>query len=230
MPLLSVIVPVYNEVKTIRAILEKIHSVGIDKEIIVIDNSSTDGTQRVLQEILRNKELGDIKVIYHSYNQGKGSSVRDGVQQACGQLIVIQDADLEYDPNEYLNLTKPILEGAADLALGVRFSAGHSGLTMHRLGNKLLTGMVNLLFGARLNDYATCYKMAPKEVFIKLGLKSSSFDIDAEIICKALKNKLRIKEVSISYYPRSYAEGKKIRWADGLKAIVSILKYRFTKK
>lgn len=229
MPLLSVIVPVYNEAKTIRQILDKINSVSIDKEIIIVDNGSTDGTQGILQDIFRKKEFFSMRVIYHSYNKGKGSSVREGIQEAAGDIAVIQDANLEYDPKEYVNLIKPILDGQADIVLGARFTGGHGGLLAHRLGNKFLTGLINFLFNAKLNDYATCYKVARKKTFVELNLKSMSFDIEAEIVCKALKYSKRIVEVPIAYYPRSYAEGKKIRWFDGLHAIMSILKYRFFK-
>jgi glycosyltransferase involved in cell wall biosynthesis len=228
MPLLSIVVPVYNEAKTIREILAKIYSVDIDKEIIVIDNFSNDGTQDILQEILKKREFSEIKVIYHSYNKGKGVSVREGIQEASAKLVVVQDADLEYDPKEYFKLMQPILENKADLVLGARFTVGRTGLAMHRLGNKFLTGFLNFMFGSSLNDYATCYKMALKSTFLNFNLKAKSFDIEVEIICKALKNRLRITEVPISYYPRSYTEGKKIRWFDGLHAIASILKYRFT--
>ena len=227
MPLLTIVVPVYNEVNTIRDILLKINSVAIDKEIIVVDNYSTDGTQDVLQEILKKKEFPAIKVIYHSYNKGKGASVREGILAANGELLVIQDADLEYDPQEYLRLMQPILDNKADIVLGVRFAGGHSGLAMHRWGNKFLTGMVNFLFEVRLNDYATCHKMSRRSTFLSLGLKSNNFDIEAEIVSKAIKRRLRLIEVPIAYNPRSYAEGKKIRWFDGLQAIVSILKFYF---
>ncbi len=227
MPQLSVIIPVYNEVKTIREILAKINSVGIDKEIIVVDNYSTDGTRDILQEILKRKEFPAIKVIYHSYNKGKGASVREGIQESSGELVVIQDADLEYNPQEYHLLLKPILENKADVVLGARFASGRMGLAAHRWGNKFLTGMINYLLGVSLNDYATCYKMARKNTFINLGLKSCGFDIEVEIVFKAIKRKLRLAEVPISYYPRSYSEGKKIRWFDGLQAILSILIYRF---
>lgn len=227
MPLLSVVVPVYNEVKTIREILAKINAVGIDKEMIVVDNYSTDGTRDLLQEILNRKEFPAIKVIYHSYNKGKGAAVREGIQEASSELVVIQDADLEYNPQDYLLLMQPILENRADIVLGARFASGYRGLAVHRWGNKFLTGLINSLFGVSLNDYATCYKMARKSTFINLGLKSKSFDIEVEIVSKAIKRKLRLMEVPISYYPRSYAEGKKIRWFDGLQAIVSVLRYRF---
>jgi glycosyltransferase involved in cell wall biosynthesis len=229
MPLLSVIVPVYNEAKTIRQIIDKINSVKIDKEIIVVDNGSTDGTQSILQDVFRNKELFNMRVIYHSFNKGKGASVREGIQEATGDIVIIQDADLEYDPKEYHNLIKPILDGIADIVLGARFLSGHGGLIAHRLGNKFLTELINWLFGANLNDYATCYKVGRKKIFIDLELKSNSFDIESEIVCKAIRYHKRIVEVPIAYYPRSYAEGKKIRWFDGLQAIMSILKYRIFK-
>lgn len=227
--MLSVIVPVYNEAKTIRQILEKINSVDIEKEIIVVDNCSTDGTQNILQDILKKKEVNGIRVMYHSYNKGKGESVKEGIREARGEFVVIQDADLEYDPREYFNLMSALLENKADIVLGARFISGHSGIMLHKLGNKFLTGFLNFMFRSHLNDYATCYKMARRETFLALDLKSKSFEIEVEIICKALKNHLRIIEVPISYYPRSYAEGKKIRWLDGLQAIISILKYRFMK-
>lgn len=226
MPILSVIIPVYNEAETIVKILNKINSINIDKEIIVVDNCSTDGTQDILQNILKKPEFHHIRVIYHSYNKGKGESVKEGIHLASGKFIVIQDADLEYDPIEYLKLLDPLLRNEADLCMGARFTGGHSGLLMHQLGNKLLTGFLNLLFASRLNDYATCYKMANKNTFLNLEIKSKGFDIEVEIVCKALKKQLRIIEIPISYYPRSYKEGKKIRWVDGIKAIISILKYR----
>jgi len=226
MPLLSVIIPVYNEAKTIVGILDKINSIDIDKEIIVVDNCSTDGTQSILQKILKNPEFHQIRVIYHSYNKGKGESVKEGIFLATGKYVVIQDADLEYDPKEYFKLLAPLSNNQADICMGARFTRGHSGLLMHQFGNKLLTGFLNLLFASRLNDYATCYKMAEKNTFLGLGIKSKGFDIEVEIVCKALKKRLRMTEIPISYYPRSYKEGKKIRWVDGIKAILSILKYR----
>ncbi len=229
MSLLTIVVPVYNEIKTIREILFKISSVDIDKEIIVVDNYSTDGTRHLLQEILKKKEINNIKVIYHSYNKGKGSGVREGIKEASSEFVVIQDADLEYDPREYSKLLQALLEGRADIVLGARFTTGHAGLAIHRLGNRFLTGLLNLLFSVNINDYATCYKMSRKSTFLSLGLKSTSFDIEVEIVCKAVKHHLRIAEVPVAYYPRSYTEGKKIRWFDGLQAIGSILKYRFSR-
>jgi len=223
MPLLSVIVPVYNEAKTIRQILEKVNSIDIDKEIIVIDDGSSDGTGRVLRDTRRN----NLKVIHHTTNRGKGASFLTGLANAEGELVIIQDADLEYDPNDYLKLMSAIKEGNVDMVLGIRFKKGYHGLYIHRLGNRLLTGLLNLLFNCQLNDYATCYKLAHKSTFDNLCLKATGFDIDVEITCNALKKNMRIKEVPISYNPRTYSAGKKIRWKDGLWAIFYILKYRF---
>jgi len=223
MPLLSVIVPVYNEAKTIRQILEKINSVDIDKEIIVVDDGSSDGTDRVLREVQHN----NLKVIHHTSNRGKGAAFLTGLSNAEGELVIIQDADLEYDPNDYFQLTGAINAINVDMVLGIRFKSGYHGLFFHRLGNRLLTGLLNLLFNCRLNDYASCYKLARKSTFDGLNLKAAGFNIDAEIICNALKRNIRIKEVPISYHPRTYGEGKKIRWGDGVWAIFYILKYRF---
>ncbi len=227
MALLSVVVPVFNEEKTIQGILEKINAVPIDKEIVVVDDSSQDSTRRILQGLLKTSAFYGTKVVYHSYNKGKGESVREGIRHSTGEYVVIQDADLEYDPGEYGKLIKPLVDGVADMVLGARFVDGHSGLFIHRLGNKVLTGVMNLLFGSRLNDYATCYKMARRRVFDDLQLKSPGFEIDVEIVCKSLKRHLKILEVPVSYHPRSYAEGKKIRWFDGIRALSSIVKYRF---
>lgn len=225
MPTLSVIVPVYNEVKTIRQILEKINSVDIDKEIIVVDDGSCDGTDKVL----RNIEDSNIKIIHHSSNRGKGAAFLTGLANATGEYIIIQDADLEYDPNDYLNLLSVIKGHEAGLVLGVRFTKGYHGLLIPRLGNQFVTAFLNLLFNVKLNDSFTCYKLFRKDTISKLNLSSQGFDIDVEIVTKAIKNGLRIVEVPASYLPRNYSEGKKIRLKDGIKAIISIIKYRFTK-
>lgn len=227
MPLLSVVIPVYNEKETIEKILDKIRVVPVDKEIVIVDNCSTDGTQDILKKI---QTKGAIKIIYHSQNLGKGTSVRNGIKASSGEYVIIQDADLEYEPNDYPRLLEPLIQGEADMVLGVRFSKGHRGLFMHRLGNRFLTAFINCLFKADLNDYATCYKLTKKSTFESLGLGSRSFDIEVEIVCKALKKKLRIAQVPISYYARPYKEGKKIRWFDGLQAIISIIRYRLERK
>lgn len=226
MPELSVVIPVFNEEKTIRQILEKVLAVPIEKEIIVVDDCSRDNTVKILQDTIKDSRFSGSKVIYHSSNKGKGESVREALAHAVSQYIVIQDADLEYEPNDYTNLLKPLREGQADIVFGARFTQKNNVFMAHRLGNRLLTGLLNSLFGVSLNDYATCYKMASRQTFISLELKSRSFDIEVEITCKAIRRKLRLVEVPVSYYPRSYSGGKKIRWFDGLKAIATILKYR----
>jgi len=222
MPLISVIVPVYNEANTVRQIIERIRSVDIDKEIVVVDNFSTDGTR----EILRTLRSDNLKVIYHNFNRGKGASFVTGLNNAAGEYVIAQDADLEYDPNDYRLLFEAIKDGKADMVLGARFFKGYHGLFIHAAGNRFLTFTINLLFGANLNDYATCYKLARRQTFKSLELSTTGFDIDVEIICKALIKRLRIKEVHASYSPRSYKEGKKIRINDAFWAVLAMLKYR----
>lgn len=224
MPILSVIVPVYNEVGTIRQILEKIDSVNIDKEIIVVDDSSRDGTDRVLRSL----QLTGVKVIHHSSNRGKGAAVLTGLSHASGEYVVVQDADFEYDPNDYLKLFDAIKTQGVDIVLGARFTKGYRGMLIPKAGNRFLTALLNALFGVKLNDCFTCYKLFCKETIKSLNLKAQSFDIEIEIITKAIKKKLSIVEVPISYHPRTYSEGKKIRWKDGILAIFSIFKYRFS--
>jgi len=223
MPLLSVVIPAYNEAGTIRQLIEKVNAVGLDKEVVVIDNGSTDGTDKILRQI----NLPNLKVVHHLVNRGKGGGVLTGIAHAEGEFVVIQDADLEYDPNDFLKLMEAIRTANADLALGCRFTKGYHGLFLHRMGNKFLTRLLNRLFGAKFNDYATCYKLARTDVFRNLGLKANGFEIEIEILCNALKKKLKIIEVPVSYHPRSYQQGKKIRWIDGLWAVFYIIKYRF---
>ncbi len=224
MPLLSVIMPVYNEAKTIRQILEKINSVDIDKEIIVVDDGSCDGTGNILKDIKYN----NLKVIHHASNRGKGAAFLTGLANATGEFVIIQDADLEYDPNDYLKLIRTLKENNADIILGARFKKGYHGLLIHRLGNRLLTGLLNFLFNVRINDCFTCYKLFRRDTINKLNLHEQSFTIETEIVAKAAKKGLHIFEVPVSYHPRSYSEGKKIRCKDGFRAIRSIIKYRFS--
>jgi len=224
MPQLSVIIPVYNEAKTIRQILEKINSVAIDKEIIVVDDGSCDGTEKILRDIKYN----NLKIIHHSSNRGKGAAFLTGIFHAQGDFVIIQDADLEYEPNDYLKLMEVIKENNADIVLGARFKKGYRGLFIHRFGNRLLTGLLNLLFDLKLNDCFTCYKLFRRDTINLLNLKEQSFTIETEIVAKAAKKGFRIVEVPISYYPRSYSQGKKIRCQDGIRAIRSIIKYRFS--
>lgn len=226
MPELSVIVPLYNEVKTIKEILEKINSVGIDKEIIVVDDGSTDGSDRVLGEV----KFDNLKIIHHTSNHGKGAAFITGLAHAAGKFVIIQDGDLECEPSDYIKLLNVIKEDRVDLVLGARFMKSYHGAYLHRIGNMFLTSIINVLYNAKLNDYATCYKLALRETFISLGLESNGFIIDVEIVVKALNKKMQIKDVPISYEPRTYSEGKKIRWKDGIQALLSIIKYRFQRR
>lgn len=225
MPLLSVIVPAYNEFKTIRQILGKIQMVSIDKEIIVVDDSSTDGTDA----ILRGAEYNSLKIIHHTSNRGKGAAFLTGLMHAQGEFVIVQDADLEYDPACYPQLFDALRTNNADMVLGARFLKGHHGLWLHRIGNRFLTFLLNFLFGSSLNDYATCYKLAKRTTFQELHLKAAGFEIDVEMVASALKRHKRIIEAPVSYTPRSYHAGKKIRLSDGMRAIFAMLKYRIQK-
>jgi len=220
---LSVIVPVYNEAKTIKQLIDKVVAVPVDKEIIVVDDGSTDGTDK----ILRDMRYENLKVIHHSSNRGKGAAVLTGLSQASGEYVIVQDADFEYDPADYLKLIDLLKNGVGDIILGARFTERYHGRLVPKAGNRLLTGLLNMLFGVKLNDCFTCYKLMRRVDFNSLSLGSSSFDIEIEILAKAIKKKMRIVEVPVSYNPRAYAEGKKIRIKDGLWAVVRIIKFRF---
>ncbi|HNX81561.1 MAG TPA: glycosyltransferase family 2 protein [Candidatus Omnitrophota bacterium] len=224
MPLLTVIVPAYNEEKTIRDIIEKISKVNIDKEIIVIDNGSQDQTGHILRGI----QQPNLKVIHHVTNRGKGGAVLTGLSKATGRYIIIQDADLEYDPQDYGLLLQAAQEQNADLVLGARFTKGYHGSPIPRMGNCFLTAFFNILFGAKLNDCLTCYKLFPSAKLPELKLTSMNFDIEIEIVSKAMRKKFKTVEVPISYMPRKYTDGKKIRWGDGIKLAFTILKFRFS--
>ncbi len=224
MPLLTVIVPAFNEEKTIKDIVEKINAVDIDKEIIVIDNGSQDETGRILRSI----QLPNLTIIHHVTNRGKGGAVLTGLSKATGRYAIIQDADLEYDPNDYGKLLQAAQEHQADLVLGARFTKGYHGSPIPRMGNQFLTALFNLLFGVTLNDCLTCYKLFPTDKLPDLKLTSRNFDIEIEIISKAIRRKYKTVEVPVSYTPRKYKEGKKIRWGDGLKLALTILKFRFS--
>lgn len=225
MPLLSVIVPVYNEEKTIGKILNIINEVKIDKEIIAVDDCSSDRSKDILEKL----NILGLRIISHPNNLGKGAAFRTGLEAAKGDIIIIQDADLEYNPNDYFKLIAPLINNEADLVLGARFLKDYKGLFLHRQGNRFLTGLINMLYGVRLNDVNTCYKAARRETFNKFDLKSKDFSIEQEIIIKAIKNKLRIKEVSIEYHPRTYSKGKKIKASDGLKMALQTLCLRFAR-
>lgn len=222
---LSVLVPVYNESKTISLILEKVKSVPIDKEIIIVDDGSADGTREVLKTI----HDPQIKVIFHERNMGKGSALRSAIAKSCGDIVIFQDADLEYDPNEYSGLIKPIVDGVADVVYGSRLAGGRPQrvyMFWHKLGNNFLTFLVNILFNTTLTDIETGYKVFRGEVIRGMHLRSNDFSIEAEITAKVFKRKLRVYELPVSYYGRTYEEGKKVTWLDGFAAIYAILKYR----
>ena len=223
---LSVIIPVYNEVKTLGNILEKVRAVEVEKEIILVDDGSTDGSR----EILKNWQAEDssLKVIFHQHNQGKAAALRTGFKEAAGDYVIVQDADLEYDPQDYLKLLGLVLEGKAKVVYGSRFMGSYEDMaTLHYWGNRFLTWMINLLYGARLTDAETCYKLIPTELIRSIPIRSDRFEFDTEITVKILKRGYKIVEVPISYAGRQFSEGKKITWRDGVSAFWYLLKYRF---
>ncbi len=219
--------PVYNEKATIREILERVRAVdvGMEKEIIVVDDGSKDGTREILRE---EESRGDIRVLYHERNLGKGAAVRTGIASATGDFVIIQDADLEYDPQDYPALLKPLLEGKAEVVYGSRFlsGSGSSMISWHRFGNKFLTAVTNLLYGSSLSDMETCYKAFKASVIKSIPLRSNRFEIEPEITAKILKRGYKILEVPIRYRGREFHEGKKISWKDGFSAIWTLLRYR----
>lgn len=226
---LSVIVPVYNETRTIEELLQRIADVDIPKEIIIVDDGSADGTRQLLRRLSRDsKRHGNLYLHCHDRNRGKGAAVRTGLRQATGDIILIQDADLEYDPRDYHHLLEPILDSRADVVYGSRFLGGpHRVLYFwHYVGNRFLTTVCNLLTNLNLTDMETCYKAFRREVFDQIEIKSNRFDFEPEITVKVAKKGFRIYETPISYSGRSYAEGKKITWADGLRALWALLRFR----
>src|SRR5437763_12508502 len=224
-PLLSVIVPCYNERATVAELLRRGKADPIDKEIIVVDDKSTDGSKDVVAALAQ--QWPEIRHILQPVNKGKGAALRRGIEEARGDIVIIQDADLEYDPDEYPKLIQPILDGHADVVFGSRF-AGYPRRVMlywHRLGNTLLTHLSNMTTNLDLTDMETCYKVFRREVIQSIRLNSNRFGIEPEVTAKVAKRGYRIYEVPISYYGRDYWEGKKINWKDGVSAIWTILKF-----
>lgn len=224
---LSVVIPCYNESATIKLIVEAVRqSPYPDKEIIIVDDYSQDGTRDILRNEICN--LVD-KILYHDRNQGKGAALRTGIQAATGDLVIIQDADLEYDPNEYARLVEPIISNRADVVFGSRFLGGEPHRVLyfwHRVGNGVLTLMSNMFTNLNLTDMETCYKVFRREVIQGIKIEENRFGFEPEVTAKIAKLKeLRIYEVGISYYGRTYAEGKKIGWRDGFRALWCIVKY-----
>ncbi|OGF01435.1 MAG: glycosyl transferase [Candidatus Edwardsbacteria bacterium RIFOXYD12_FULL_50_11] len=223
---LSVIMPVYNEKATIEKIIARVLAVPIEKELVIVDDYSTDGTKDILKTY---EGRPGIKISYHPYNLGKGAGIRTGIRECTGDIVIIQDADLEYSPEEYPRLVEPIVRGAADVVYGSRFYGTHRVfMVWHYLGNKFLTALTNVLYNTMLTDMETCYKVFRSEVIKDLNLRSFRFDIEPEITAKIFKNrKLRVYEMPITYDGRDYHEGKKIHWYDALPAIWTLIKYRF---
>jgi len=222
---ISVIMPVFNEMKTIREIVKRVEDVDLEKEIILVDDYSTDGTRNILKGLERNP---GIRVLFHDKNMGKGAALRTGFKHVTGDIVIIQDADLEYNPQEYHKLIKPIMDGRADVVYGSRFITTEERrvlLFWHTLGNSFITFISNIFTNLNLTDIETCYKVFKAEVIRSLTIEENRFGFEPEITAKIAKKRCRIYEIGISYSGRDYSEGKKIGWKDGIRAIWCILKY-----
>lgn len=227
---LSIIIPCYNESSTILSLIDAVKQSPVtDREIIIVDDGSKDGTRDILGEM----NDSEVRVIFHNANQGKGAALRTGFQEATGDICIVQDADLEYDPQEFPLVIQPILEGKADVVFGSRFQSGRPHRVVyfwHRIGNGVLTLMSNFFTDLNLSDMETCYKAFRREVIQSIRIRENRFGFEPEVTAKVAKMNLRIYEVGISYYGRTYDEGKKIGWRDGFRAIYCILKYNLWAK
>jgi glycosyltransferase involved in cell wall biosynthesis len=224
---LTVVIPVYNEVHTLLHLIDRVQEVAVEKDLILVDDCSTDGTRELLQQTAF---PANVRVLYHERNQGKGAALRTGFGAATGDVVLIQDADLEYDPQEYPKLLKPILEGRADVVFGSRFAGGETHRVLyfwHFMGNKFLTLCSNAFTNLNLTDMETCYKVFRREVLQRITVEEQRFGFEPEITAKIAKLNVRIYEVGISYDGRTYEEGKKIGWKDGVRALWCIVKYNW---
>lgn len=226
---MSVVIPVYNEEKTIREVLRQVFALPIDKEVIIVDDGSSDGTAEILRHEYEGK-FPQVKVRYNFSNMGKGAALRAGFSEVTGEVVAVQDADLEYDPAELLSLMEPLLRGEADAVYGSRFIGGKKplkgALYAHYLGNWFLTFFTNMLYGSRLTDMETCYKVFRADVLEWLQIEEDGFSVEPEITARLLRRRMRICELPVSYRARSYDQGKKIKWMDGFRALRTLLKYR----
>ena len=229
-PTLSILMPVYDEVRTIREIISRVEAAELgtsQKELIIVNDGSRDGTRELLKELAQTSQH---KIYFHGQNMGKGAALRTALTYVTGDIVLIQDADLEYDPSEYAELIKPIVEGRADAVYGSRMTGGKVTRAFnfwHYIGNRVLTFTTNVLYNSTLSDMETCYKVFRVDVIKNMHIKSNGFDFEPEITAKLLRRKYKLYEMAISYYGRDFTEGKKITWRDGFGALWALVKYRF---
>jgi len=223
---LSIVMPVYNEKNTLREILDQVRATPFDKEIVIVDDFSTDGTRDILRDL---EGEPDLRIIYHPRNMGKGAALRTGFSHVDGDIVIIQDADLEYDPGEYGRLIAPILEDKADVVYGSRFMGGPRRVLYfwHTVGNRFLTLFSNMMTNLNLTDMETCYKVFRREIIDRITIKSHRFGVEPELTAKVAKLDARVYEIPITYNGRKYDEGKKIGWKDGISAVYSIIRFKF---
>ena len=229
---LSIVMPIYNEKSSLAESVRRVLAVELplQRELILVNDASNDGTDKVIEEIRSRYSSEDVKVISHETNLGKGAALRSGFAEVQGDIVIIQDADLEYDPQDYPRLLKPILDGRADVVYGSRFVGSEEKRVLyywHSVGNKLLTTLSNMCTNLNLTDMETCYKVFRRPVVDQLNIKSNRFGVEPEMTAKVARGHWRVYEVGISYSGRTYAEGKKITWVDGIKALLTIIRFRF---